>query len=96
MMPDRRSVRALLPCRAPMPAARSLSATDRTPEHFVHQFGLSDRAASLPLVHAEVARATSMELRDAVAEEPKGLYPELPRCRSLSLRFVACAVSGQD
>jgi hypothetical protein len=42
-----------------------------------------------------VTGSTSMELRDAVAEEPKELFPER-RCRSLSLRFVACAVFSRD
>ena len=39
--------------------------------------------ASLPLVHDErVTRSTSLELRDLMAEEPNGLYTELPRWRS--------------
>ena len=80
-----------------MRAALTLPATDRSPKHFVHQFGLSDRVASLPLVHDErVTGSTSMELHDAVAEEPNGLYTELPRCRSSSLRFAACAVYRRD
>ena len=39
-----------------------------------------------------VTGSTSMELRDAGAEEPNGLYTELPCCRSSSLRFAACTV----
>jgi hypothetical protein len=76
-----------------MRAALTLSATDRSPKHFLHQFGPSDRVASLPLVRDErVTGSTSMELRDAVAEEPNGLDTELTRYRSSSLMFAACAV----
>jgi hypothetical protein len=37
-----------------------------------------------------------IELRDAVAQEPNGLYTELMRCRSSSLMLAACAVSRRD
>jgi hypothetical protein len=71
-------------------ATLTLPATDRSPKHFVYQFGLSDRVASLLLLHDErVTGSTSIELRDAVAEEPNGLYTELPCGRS---SFAACAV----
>ena len=67
-------------------ATLTLPATDRSPKHFVYQFGRSDRVASLLLLHDKrVAGSTSIELRDAVAEEPNGLYTELLRCRSSSL-----------
>ena len=74
--------------------SRDEPATDRSPKHFVYQFGLSDRAASLLLLHDErVAGSTSIELRDAVAEEPNGLYTEFPCGRS---SFAACAVYRRD
>jgi hypothetical protein len=75
-------------------ATLTLPATDRSPKHFVYQFGLSDRVASLLLLHDKrVTRSTPIELRDAVAEEPNGLYTELPCGRS---SFAACAVSRRD
>ena len=75
-------------------ATLTLPATDRSPKHFVYQFGLSDRVASLLLLHDErVTGSTLIELRDAVAEERNGLYAELPCCRS---SFAACAVYRRD
>ena len=42
---------------------------------------------------ARALNCTGAELRDAVAEEPNGLYTELPCCRS---SFAACAVYRRD